>query len=320
MFIKIANQGDNQLWKYIVTILAVVVAYVVGQIPISILIARKMMDGSIDMEQVVAFQETLDFSLIGMDQNLSLLLLLLSFVVAFFTLIILYPRLHQKPLRMLVTSRTKMDWSRIFFAFGIWLLLTAILEVVVYQIDPANYVYQLDWAKFIPLLAIALLILPLQTSFEELLFRGYLLHGISLVSAYRWIPIIITSVLFGLMHIFNPEVQKFGMGLMMSYYIGVGLVLAICTVMDEGMEIALGVHAATNIYGATVVSFSGSALQTPTVYRIQELDAQMMLLVGFALALVFILIVARKYKWTDWTKLYGPIEFEKEEQTPEALA
>jgi hypothetical protein len=319
MFIKIANQGDNQLWKYIVTILAVIVAYVVGQIPISILIYGKMMNGSVDMDQVIEFQETLDFSLIGMDQNLSLLLLLLSFVAAFFTLILLYPRLHQKPLRMLVTSRPKMDWSRIFFAFGVWLLLTAILEVIVYQIDPANYVYQLDWAKFIPLLAIALLILPIQTSFEELLFRGYLLHGISLISAYRWIPIIVTSILFGLMHIFNPEIEKFGMGLMMSYYIGVGLVLAICTVMDEGMEIALGIHAATNIYGATVVSFSGSALQTPTIYRIQELDAQMMLLVGFALALVFILIVAKKYNWSDWSKLYRPIDFDIEEQTPETI-
>ena len=182
--------------------------------------------------------------------------------------------------------------------------------------DPSNYVFQLNWSKFLPLLAIALFILPLQTSFEELMFRGYLLHGISLIAPYRWIPIIITSILFGLMHIFNPEIEKFGMGLMMSYYIGVGLLLAIVTVMDEGMEIALGIHAATNIYGATIVSFSGSALQTPTVYRIQELDAALMLAVGLALSVVFVVIVARKYGWSDWSKLYGPIEFDNKEPDP----
>jgi hypothetical protein len=43
----------------------------------------------------------------------------------------------------------------------------------------------------------------------------------------------------------NPEVSKLGI-LCLCYYIGTGF-LRILTLMDEGMELALGFHAANNL-------------------------------------------------------------------------
>ncbi|MEL6867899.1 MAG: CPBP family glutamic-type intramembrane protease, partial [Bacteroidota bacterium] len=76
----------------------------------------------------------------------------------------------------------------------------------------------------------------------------------------RWMPLLITSALFGAMHLLNPEIKAFGLGLMMTYYITFGLFLGIISLMDNSLDLALGIHAATNIFGAAIVTFDGSAL------------------------------------------------------------
>ena len=315
MFIKQAQLGNNKWWTYLVMILSLAVVYlIIGPLPLTFYLLAT----GLGPDELIALQENMDFSAAGIDENIGLLLLLLIFVASFFTILVLYRPLHAKPIKAMLTTRSQLDWSRVFFSFALWFGLTMGIEVALYALEPENYVFQLEWSKFIPLLLIALLILPMQTSFEELLFRGYLLQGFSLITKFRWMPILITSVLFGLMHGFNPEVQEFGLAKMMPYYIGVGLMLAICTVMDDGLEIALGAHAATNIYGATLVTFSSSALQTPAIFSLQEVRVDLMLPLSLVTAILFVFLVARKYKWSDWTKLTGPIEFDEPEAVAEA--
>ena len=82
--------------------------------------------------------------------------------------------------------------------------------------------------------------------------RGYLMQGIGLMSGKRWVPLVTTSMIFGLLHFFNPEVEKLGYGIMV-YYIGTGFFLGILTLMDEGLELAIGFHAANNLFTALLV-------------------------------------------------------------------
>ena len=79
-------------------------------------------------------------------------------------------------------------------------------------------------------------------------------------------PLLVTSVLFGLMHAANPEVEKMGF-IIMLYYIGTGLFLGILTLMDEGLELALGFHAANNLIGALLLTSDWSALQTNSLLK-----------------------------------------------------
>jgi membrane protease YdiL (CAAX protease family) len=81
----------------------------------------------------------------------------------------------------------------------------------------------------------------------------------------KW-PLLMTSVIFGGMHIFNPEVSKIGY-IILVYYIGTGLLLGIVTLMDEGMELALGFHAANNLVGALLISSDWSAFQTNSIFK-----------------------------------------------------
>ena len=81
-FFQAARRGDNAPYKYVLTIIAVVVGAFIGQIPLGIAVTMKMRENGVGLEEMEAFQESLDFSRLGMDSNLALFLMLLSFVAA----------------------------------------------------------------------------------------------------------------------------------------------------------------------------------------------------------------------------------------------
>ncbi len=168
--------------------------------------------------------------------------------------------------------------------------------------------------KFIPLAIIAVLLIPLQTSFEEYLFRGHMMQGIGLMAKNRWVPLIITSTLFGLMHAANPEVEKLGPGIMI-YYIGTGFFLGILTLMDEGLELALGFHAANNLITALLVTSDWTAFQTDSIYK-DVSDPVLgwdVLIPVFVIYPILLFIFSRKYGWKNWKdKLFGRVKTKEE--------
>ncbi|MCO6477789.1 MAG: CPBP family intramembrane metalloprotease [Phaeodactylibacter sp.] len=309
-FFEAARKGDNAPFKYVIAIIAVIIGAFIGQVPLGILISVKVGEEAGGFEKLEKFQETMDFSVLGLDPNLGLFLILLSFVSALAVLFLCITVLHGKKATDVLTGRNRLDWGRVGFAFVFWFGLSAVMEVAAYFIDPGNYSWQFEPSSFFPLLLIALLMLPLQTTFEEALFRGYLMQGFGLLFRNRWLPLLLTSAGFGLLHFANREVGQFGFALMMGYYIGFGLLMGLLTLMDEGTELALGLHAATNIYGAAIVNFEASSLQTPSLFRVQELDAGLMLAVAMASGLLFLFVAARRYRWEDWGKLFRRIEFQ----------
>ncbi len=308
MFLNNAKKGLNPLWAYLVTIIGVIAGFSVGQAPLFFAILFK--NPGIDENTVSRHIENSNFEALGLEPNTSLFLMLLSFVGAFIMLWLFLKLLHKRFVKSLITTFDKINWEKIFFAFGVWTLFAMIIEGVTYFMSPEVYVFQFQWSKFIPLLAISILILPIQTSFEEVFFRGYLMQGIALLSRKKWIPLVITSVLFGSMHFFNPEVQKFGAGIMLTYYIGVGLFLGFITLMDDSLELALGVHAATNFFSATFVTFDGSALKTNAIFRTEVVNIELMITLFLVSAVLFTVICWRKYQWKNLNKAFGNIDNE----------
>ncbi|MCB0442592.1 MAG: CPBP family intramembrane metalloprotease [Flavobacterium sp.] len=209
--------------------------------------------------------------------------------------------IHGQSIRSLTTSRKKVDWKRIFFSFSVWGLFTIVTTLIFYFLSPESFVINFNPIKFFSFLIIALLLIPLQTSFEEYFFRAYLMQGIGVLTKSRLIPLLITSVTFGLMHIANPEVGKLGM-IIMVYYIGTGFFLGIMTLMDEGLELALGFHAANNLIGALLVTADWTAFQTHSILKdVSEPSAGVDVL--FPVLIIFpilLFIFGRKYNWTNW--------------------
>ena len=96
------------------------------------------------------------------------------------------------------------------------------------------------------------------------------MQGFTAVMKNRWFPLVMTSLMFALMHSFNPEVKEFGFFTMMPQYIVFGLIFGVITILDDGIEAAMGAHAANNIFLCIMVTNKSSALQTPALYVQQQ--------------------------------------------------
>lgn len=307
MFIEKAYKGKTDFWRYIIGTVCVLLASLLGQIPW--MIALFMEEGM----SMMGKDET--YLMNVLNKNLNLFLMLLSFFAGLAVLFLVVRFLHNQKIKDVTTTRKKMDWERVFFSFSLIALFTIITTGIDYYSNPQDYVLNFQPVPFLILCVIAIIFIPIQTSFEEYLFRGYLMQGFGTLAKNRWFPLVVTSVIFGGLHFFNPEVAKLGNSIMF-YYIGTGFLFGIMTLMDEGMELALGFHAGNNLIGALLVTADWTAFQTNSILiDVSDPSAGMdVLLPVFIFYIVFLFILAKKYRWRNWSeKLFGKLELSQEE-------
>lgn len=298
MFIEQAYKGNNKWWRVLVTILITTGIFIVNIIAFFVLP-----------------QETIDKSeelMKSFSNNAALALNLLPFVFLLGLLFVLVFFLHERSILSLTTSRSKVDFKRIFFSFGLIVFLTLFGFGISYFADSSEIVWNFHPMKFAILFTLSLLLFPFQIGLEEYIFRGYLMQQIGIVARNRWTPLVVTSVFFGLLHSANPEVAEMGYGVM-TFYIGTGFLLGIMTLMDEGMELSLGFHFGNNLMASILVTSDFSALQTDAVFRYsgKENTADILseMIVSMLITYPLILfILSKKYKWTNWKeKLTGKV-------------
>ena len=297
MFFEQGKKGNNHFGLYIVTTVLILLAYTFGQAPLFFVVTNYLQKGK-HTQDVAEFFANPDFEAIGMSNNFGLFLLLIMFVAAFIALSIGVKFLHQKSMINLVSADSRIDWRRILFGFAVWMILLAIGDLLMYMADPGVYQYNFNPKQILGLLAICIFILPIQTSFEELFFRGYLLQGFYNVIKNKWVVVILTSFLFMLVHSTNPEIKQYGLGIMLCYYFLAGLLLGLVTLFDNRLELALGMHAGMNMYGAIFVGYEGGAIQTDSVLKMSDINAPMMVLTLIVAGLVFIFLAKRNFKWS----------------------
>ena len=305
-YIQQAYKGNNQWYHWIFTLILVFFGWqIIGVFPLT----GVAISYSSDMNEFANAAQN-NFMTLGIDKNLFLFLIIISFISGLLTLILGVKYIHRRTFKSLVTSRNLIDWKRFWFAFFTWGIIAVILTIVGIFMSPENYIWNFKPIPFFTLLAVSFLFLPFQTTFEELLFRGYLMQGIGTVVKNRWFPLIFTSVCFGLLHGANPEVEKLG-AISMVFYIGTGFFYGIITLMDEGTELALGLHAINNIIAAFFVTTNWTVFQTDALYvDISEPSVGFEMFFPVLILYPFLLYVfSSKYGWNNWLeKLTGKIE------------
>ncbi|TCK69039.1 hypothetical protein DFQ05_0550 [Winogradskyella wandonensis] len=246
------------------------------------------------------------------DSNLMLIINLGLFVPLLLLLFVFVKYVHQRSILSLTTSRPKVDFKRIFFSFFLIVGFTITTFAIGYYYDSSDIVYQFNPGKFAILFVICVLLFPFQIGLEEYLFRGYLMQHIGVIVKNKWFPLLLTSVLFGIMHSANPEVAEIGYFKMMIFYVGTGLLLGIMTLMDEGLELALGFHLGNNLLAALLITSDWSALQTDAMFKntaeqgissITEILAPVIIVYP-----ILLFILAKTYGWNNWKeRLFGKV-------------
>jgi membrane protease YdiL (CAAX protease family) len=303
MFIEQGVKEDNRFWKYIRGSLVIIFASFVGQLPLLIAIFYETLFNG--KHYPTSNEDVMRF----FDSNLTLFLILISFVFIMLGIVLVVRNLHGQTMLSITTSRNKIDWKRVGFSFMIWSLITIVSTLLFYYYRPTDFVINFKPVPFAILVVIGVILIPIQTSSEEYIFRGYLMQGFANLAKNKWFPLVMTSFIFGGMHIFNPEVSKIGY-IVLVYYIGTGLFLGIITLMDEGLELALGFHAANNLIGALLITSDWSAFQTNSIFKdISEPTAGLDVILPVVIIYpVLLFIFSKKYNWINWKeKLTGTI-------------
>ncbi|WP_435262263.1 CPBP family intramembrane glutamic endopeptidase [Tenacibaculum sp. nBUS_03] len=317
-FIQQAYKGENKWYLYILVVCIVFFGWqIIGVMPLALTAVLHSAD-------ISEFTEAANnnFMTLGINKNLFLFMMIVMFAIGLLFLFIGVKFVHKRAVKTIVTSREHIDWKRFWFGFFTWGIISSLVIGIGILLEPESYVWNFNAVPFFTLVAISFLFLPIQTSFEELLFRGYFMQAFGVLVKNRWFPLLITSIAFGLLHGANPEVEKLG-PISMVFYIGTGLFFGITTLMDEGTELALGLHAINNIVAAFFVTTDWTVFQTNALFvdTSEPSVGLEMFLPVFVLYPLMLLLFSKKYGWKNWKeKLCGKVSIPLSEELLEEIS
>jgi membrane protease YdiL (CAAX protease family) len=299
--------GKNGVWRYVVMFAAVLAASnTIGAFPLLIAYISKAASDP-DVIAKIASNPN-DLGVLGLEPNLGFFMMLFPFLIGLLAFILLVKPLNNRTFKMTINGTGIFRWNKLFTSALVWLILSAAYFFMYLKANPSNFILQNTSKTLILLIIVTLIFVPFQAAFEEVLFRGYLMQGSAVLTGNRWLPIVITSMLFGLMHAFNPEVEEFGFFIMMPQYILFGLIFGIITVLDDGIEAAIGAHAANNIFLCIIVTHQSSALQTPAIYEQQNVYPWTEFTALFITGIIFIIVLKAIFKWDTFSLLLSKVE------------
>jgi len=278
-YVEVARRGKDNWWRYLLGIVLVVFLWlgIGGVLSVALILAFS----GADLQSLG--EDSSIYETIGQIGNYVVLnapfpVLLLSTVLA--TVLI-----HRRHPRTLVTAGDSINWGRVARGFGIWFALVCAAGLVAFLVTPSSFSFRPDWATLAPFALLALILTPIQTTSEELFFRGYLVQAGARISRNPVFPVVAPSILFMLPHLANPELSlansEFEFLLFALYYFAFGAFLVWVSLKDGTTELAIGMHAANNLFAAVLLTFKGSSFDTPALFHANQAPDPLVALVGF---------------------------------------
>jgi hypothetical protein len=267
-YVEAARQGKNDWWRYLLGLVIILVAWLLVGSYASAFVANALAGPA-----GVAAYTAQDFSAIGPVRGF--VVLVASFLVFLAAILLVVSLIHRRHPRTLITARERIDWRRVGQGFVAWFVPSSLVSGLgMYLFYPDSFSFTPDLAAFAVFVPLALVLTALQTTTEELFFRGYLVQGASRIWANRIFLALVSAVLFAVPHLGNPEASAGGwLTIFFYYFLGGGLVLAAVSLVDGTTELAIGAHFANNIFAFFVVNQVGSVITTPALFTVNTYHA-----------------------------------------------
>jgi membrane protease YdiL (CAAX protease family) len=163
----------------------------------------------------------------------------------------------------------KFDWKSTLLVLGLYVGGFAVYHLIMYQnislrnVDPANFAF---------LLLYALLVVWMQTTYEELVFRGIVLRWVCKnnidYSKRSILAALVSSFVFMLAHLANPEVlSQSGIDIVImacSYFFS-GLFMFWADIHFKSLMPGIVIHWVNNFMLMSIISQEVSAVTAPTL-------------------------------------------------------
>lgn len=267
-YVDAARQGKHRGWRYLLGLVVILFSWlVVGSVG-SALVAFAL-DGQ---EGFAAFRRA-DLAALGSVG--SFLVIMAGFPFFLVGILLTVSLVHRRPLQTLITAREKISWTCVGHGFVAWFVPFCLIGGLgQYLFYPDTFSFNSDLTTFALFVPIALVLTAIQTTTEELFFRGYIVQGASLIWPNRVFLAIASAVIFSLPHLLNPEAIAGGwLTVFSNYFLVPGLLWTVVSLVDGTTELAIGVHFANNIGGILAINAAGTVVTTPALFTISEYHA-----------------------------------------------
>ena len=290
-YVEAARWGKYRGWRYVLGLVVILFAgLVVGGIAtprIAFLLGGQ--------EGLAAFSR-LDYAAFGPVGGFVAVMASFPFFLA--GILIAVTLIHQRHPRTLVTAREKISWRRVGHGFVAWFVpFWLIAGLGQYFFYPDTFSFNSDLTTFALFVPLALIFTAIQTTTEELFFRGYIVQGASIVWTNRVFLSIVPAVIFTLPHLLNPEAIAGGwLTVFFNYFLVPGLVWTVASLIDGTTELTIGVHFANNIGGNLLMGVAGNAVNAPALFTVSKFHATYTALSMLVVVPVFLAIAYKVFK------------------------
>ncbi|MBE9007535.1 CPBP family intramembrane metalloprotease [Fortiea sp. LEGE XX443] len=290
-YVEAAGWGKYRWWRYL---LGLVVILFVGLVVSGIAVPRVafLLGG----QEGLAAVSRLDYAALGPVGGFVAVMVSFPFFLA--GILIAVTLIHQRHPRTLVTAREKISWRRVGHGFVAWFVpFWLIAGLGQYFFYPDTFSFNFDLTTFALFVPLALIFNAIQTTTEELFFRGYIVQGASIVWSNRVFLALVPAVIFTLPHLLNPEAIAGGwLTVFFNYFLVPGLVWTVVSLIDGTTELAIGVHFANNIGGNLLMGVAGNAVNAPTLFTVSKFHATYTTLSMLVVVPVFLAIAYKVFK------------------------
>lgn len=283
------SSGKNTHWRYVSSLL-VILAFmlVVGSIAyvIAVLVTGFVNQDLVELEEMMITDPLVDFYLYH--------------IVNIFTIMGMWisaRAILKRKLISFITPNERVNWSKIGYGFCIAFLLFAVFAVLDYAIFPNDYaVNDFDGTRFAWLVVASVLLVPIQTTSEELLFRGFLLQWAGKLTKNPIILMLIIGGIFGSLHFSNPEMEQGAFWVAIDY-LAMGFIWTYISIKTNSSEYSIGAHAANNMFLCIFLTMEDTVVgEIPSLFVVTNVNAMLSALTTVTTGLIFLFIVIRKYR------------------------
>lgn len=293
-YIVEAKTGKHAWWRYLLGMLIVLVIWLILGSTVSLLITHAA-TGGLDTTQL--------------DPATGFFVTMAGFPIFLAGLVLTVKVLHRRTVKSLVTHRSRVDLSRVAQGFVVWLVLWSLGQVCRFLLDPDSFSLTADLPALAVFVPFAVVLTAIQTTTEELFFRGYVVQTASLVWGNRIFLTVVSAALFTVPHLTNPEAGTGGwLTVFFGYFLGTGVVWAVVSLLDGTTELSIGAHFANNIATIVLVGTPGTIITTPALFTGGELHPVEGAVITTMIAALFALVVLGPLKRRRRTKSPSTVE------------
>ena len=287
-FVRAAAAGRNEVWRYLLSFLVVLIGVGVQVVFIGIaeFVNRGGIDAALQSFMLPHWRWGESYDQVAMT---SAAIYLASLFLWGLIALLAVKIIHRRPAKTVFIGRTGFRWRLFWESLASVVVLCLAFGAIDWLVRDGDLLMATDFEAFLHYLPMLLALVPLQVFGEEVLFRGYLLQGVAWFSRRPWVRLLVPSVTFFAMHLGNEEMTKGGTYYVVGYVV-VAFYFTWLTLRTDGLECSMGMHLGMNFVAFIFISEVNNTFAMPTLYFDRQPEPATMLA-------VLVAVTAGHYYW-----------------------